>query len=188
MTLTRCTTAAAAALTLVMAPGALLAQQAAPPVEGRGARPAHARRLMAVAAQDMRLALGRLDLSDTQRTQVQEILQRHREELAAAVRKATAARRVLGDASATTPFDEGAIRAAAQAFGESEADLALTRARIRGEVWEVLSPDQRAKADQLRNEMKDRAARRARERAERPRRGPGGAAAAPAAPTVPPGQ
>jgi len=150
----------AVTLTAWLAPLPVLAQPAAgqaPP-----ARPVHARKLMAQGAQELRLAIHKLDLTEAQRAQVQEILQRHREETRAAVRRTMAARRTVGDAATATPVDEAAIRAAAQAFGESEAELALLRARVRAEVWDVLTPDQRAKAEQMRTEYRERAQRRAR--------------------------
>jgi Spy/CpxP family protein refolding chaperone len=173
----------AVTFTAWLAPLPVLAQPAAD--QAPPARPVHARKLMAQGAQELRLAIHKLDLTEAQRAQVQEILQRHREGTRAAVQKTMAARRTVGDAATATPVDEAAIRAAAQAFGESEAELALLRARVRAEVWDVLTPDQRAKAEQMRTEYRERVQRRAQGRAARPARG-AAAGEAPAAPVKPP--
>ena len=105
-------------------------------------------------------ALGQLDLTEEQRSQIRGIMQQHREEFRALRQRVQAARRAL-DAAVTAPtLDEGAVRAAAAARGEVETDAALTRARVHAEVWQVLTPEQRAKAETLRAQRHERVQQR----------------------------
>lgn len=110
-----------------------------------------------------------LDLSDTQREQVRTIMQSHREELSAAQQRQHAATRALHEATQGT--DEAAIRQRGEDVGTAFAEAAVLRSRVRNEVWAVLTPEQQAKAEQLRVErqtrMKERQTRMQQRRQER---------------------
>ncbi len=95
-----------------------------------------------------------LDLSETQREQVRTIMQSHREESRAAQQRHATAMRALQDATRGT--DEAAIRQQGEAVGAAVADAAVLRSRIRADVWAVLTPEQQAKAEQLRAERQTR--------------------------------
>ena len=49
------------------------------------------------------------------------------------------------------PLDESLVRQQALALGEVRADGAVLRARIRSEIWPVLTTEQQEKAKQLRS-------------------------------------
>jgi Spy/CpxP family protein refolding chaperone len=101
-------------------------------------------------------ALGQLGLSDDQRTQIQGIMQQHRDEFRGLRERAQAARRAL-DAAVTAPtLNEGAVRAAAASWAEVETDMAVARARVHADVWQGLTPEQRTKAEQLRAQRQER--------------------------------
>jgi Spy/CpxP family protein refolding chaperone len=57
---------------------------------------------------------------------------------------------------ATRGTDEAAIRQQGEAVGAAIAEAAVLRSRIRAEVWAVLTPEQHAKAEQLRAERQAR--------------------------------
>ncbi len=95
------------------------------------------------------LALERLGLSDSQREQVRAVVQSHDAELQALNDRSFAARQALELAVMADVFDEGAIRARSADTAAVEADLAVTRARVRLEVFQMLTPEQRAKANEL---------------------------------------
>ena len=95
------------------------------------------------------MALERLDLTDAQREQVRAVVQAHDQELKALNDRSFAARKALELAVMADTFDEGAIRARSADMAAVEADLAVTRARIRSEVFQMLTPEQRAKAREL---------------------------------------
>ncbi|MDO8795837.1 MAG: periplasmic heavy metal sensor [Vicinamibacterales bacterium] len=92
------------------------------------------------------LPLPMLDLSDAQLDQVKEVMTRHRPEMEAAAKKGQAARQAQQKAVTAVPFDEGAIRAAADATGAAAADAAVLRARVRSEIWTLLTPEQQTRA------------------------------------------
>ena len=102
------------------------------------------------------LPLRGLELSDAQREQVRTIMESHREEQKAIGDRMQAARTALHEAIAADTFDEGAIRAKAAEIGAVEADAAVLQAKIRAEVFTILTPEQAAKAKALRTEMENR--------------------------------
>ena len=140
---------------------AALAQQG--PVQGRPDRPwGPDPRANAMA---LGFALGQLDLTEAQREQVHAILQQHREESRALMGQARAARRAVNEAVEAATPDEAAIRAASANLAEAETQMALMRARVRSEVLQVLTPEQRATAEALTAQRVERARQR---RAQRP--------------------
>jgi periplasmic protein CpxP/Spy len=101
-------------------------------------------------------ALRGLDLTDDQRQQIRSIHEGSREATRAVGEKLMTARRALRDAAAAETIDESAIRAAAGALANAEAEAAITRARIHAQVWKVLTPEQQEKAKALREERRER--------------------------------
>jgi Spy/CpxP family protein refolding chaperone len=93
--------------------------------------------------------LRRLQLTADQRQQIQHILQGHRDEVRALVRRALEARRPLFAAVYIEPFDERTIRDRSAAVATVQADGAVLRATIRTEIFGVLTPDQQTRAIEL---------------------------------------
>ena len=116
------------------------------------------------------LPLAQLNLTEQQRQQVRDIQERERQDtqqLRERLQQARAAQRQAIDAM----VDENQIRTATQDLAAVESDLAVQRAKLRAEVFEVLTPEQREQAAKLRAERSDRTGeRRARPR-ERQSRG-----------------
>ncbi len=96
-----------------------------------------------------------LDLSDTQKGQIREILKGHADEIESHVKSAMDARRALHDAVLVQPTDEPTIRQRAQELGNVHADGALLFARIRSEVWPLLSAEQQQKMALLHSHMRE---------------------------------
>lgn len=97
-----------------------------------------------------------LDLSDPQRAQVRAILRSHADEIEAHVRAGMGARRALHDAVLAQPTDEAAIRSLAHEFGNVHGDGAVLVAKIRAEVWPILSAEQQQKLASLHGRMRHR--------------------------------
>jgi protein CpxP len=95
------------------------------------------------------VALDRLDLTDAQRESIKSVVQSHGDEMKALNDRAFEARRSLELAIVADTLDEGAIRARSADVAAVEADLAVTRARVRDEAFRTLTPEQRAKAKEL---------------------------------------
>ncbi len=112
-----------------------------------------------------------LDLTDAQRGQVRAIMESHRDEQKAIGDRMQAARKALHEAIAADALDEGAIRAKAGDVGAVEADAAVLQAKIRAEVFGLLTPEQAAKAKAFRSQMEQRM-KDGRGRGMRPHPGP----------------
>lgn len=126
--------------------------------EGMG--PGGRGRVAAGAMMRMGLPLGQLGLTEAQRDQVRTILQSHRDEARAAQEKLRAARQALRAAETANEVDEGAIRTAHKALSELQEDAAVQRARVRNEVWKVLTPEQKTRANELKAQAEQRRVQR----------------------------
>jgi Spy/CpxP family protein refolding chaperone len=102
------------------------------------------------------LLLGRLNLTDAQRTQVRRVMDRHQEEMRATQIRMGEARDALRKAVETVPLDEGLVREKADAVGRVEGDLAVVRARIHSEVYALLTAEQQTTAAQITAEREAR--------------------------------
>ena len=96
--------------------------------------------------------LERLDLTGDQRDRVRQIMDSHRDEQRALGDRAMKAHEALQDAITAT-FDEGAVRARAADVAVVDADMAVAQARVFGEVYQILTPEQQEKMKQRREHM-----------------------------------
>jgi Spy/CpxP family protein refolding chaperone len=94
-------------------------------------------------------AMDRLELNEDQRSRVKAALAHHRDEIRQQMEAVIASREAEYVAIHAEPFEESRIRAAARALGEAQADLAVTRARIASEVRSILTVEQRARLDEM---------------------------------------
>lgn len=106
------------------------------------------------------IGLGRLDLTEAQRSQVQSIMEAHRAERQALAEKVRDARQALHAKVTAETLDESGIRAAHAALSQLEADQVVMRAKIRAEIHQLLTPEQRAKAAELKAQAQKRRADR----------------------------
>jgi periplasmic protein CpxP/Spy len=111
------------------------------------------------------MLMQRLNLTDAQREQVKSVMDSHRDEMKALGEKAGTAHKALQAAVTADQFDESAIRSRSAEAAALDADMAVLRARIHGEVWQLLTPDQQKTAKDLQTQMEQR-------RAQGGRRGP----------------
>jgi Spy/CpxP family protein refolding chaperone len=88
------------------------------------------------------LMLEQLNLTDAQKGQVKAIVDSHRADVQALIERLGTARRSLESAISADVTDEGAIRARAGDVAAVDADMAVMRAGIRGQVFQILTPDQ----------------------------------------------
>jgi len=115
--------------------------------------------------------LRQLDLTEDQRAQVRQVMDSHRDELRASGERVMAAHRAQNDAVTAAQFDEQAVRAKAAELAAAEADAAVLRAKVHSEVFAVLTPEQQAKAAELKAQREARAQQfRERMKQRQPRR------------------
>ncbi|PYR30219.1 MAG: hypothetical protein DMF90_28205 [Acidobacteria bacterium] len=103
------------------------------------------------------LMLEQLNLTDAQKDQVKGIVDAHRADVQALMERLGTARRNLESAISADVADEGAIRARAGDVASVDADMAVMRARIRGQVFQILTPDQQTALKNLEARRHDRA-------------------------------
>lgn len=95
------------------------------------------------------LPLRELNLTDAQREQVRQIVDSRQQETRAIGERAMAAHEALRAATTSPSFDEGLVRAKAAEVAAIDADMAVARARIFADVFQILTPEQQAKAKEL---------------------------------------
>ncbi len=105
-----------------------------------------------------RRAVRELGLTEDQQARVRGVLRAHADAIEAQIKAGAESRRALRAATLAEPFDEAEIRKLAAQAGDVRADGAVLRARIRSEIWPILTSEQQEKARALRTPR--RAARR----------------------------
>jgi Spy/CpxP family protein refolding chaperone len=110
------------------------------------------------------LPIRQLNLTEAQRTQLQDIRDRHRDAMRSAMTKLESARRAQEAAIEKVPADEARITSLTQDLTPAEVDVAIQRARLNTEMWSVLTPEQRDQVTKLRAERQQRLNERRQER------------------------
>lgn len=106
------------------------------------------------------LPLRGLDLTDAQREQVRGIMSARQADFKAIGDRLRAAHEAQRQAVTRVPVDENEIRARVSEASAVEADFAILRARIHEQVYQVLTPEQQAKAKTLAAERQKRRSER----------------------------
>jgi protein CpxP len=116
-------------------------------------------------------ALGQLDLSDAQKQQVRDIMQRHRQQSQPVMQRLQQAMQAQRAAINAVPVNEAAVRQAAAALAAVQADMAVNQARMHADIFSILTVEQQEKAKQLEAQGQARAQER-RQRAPRAKKTP----------------
>jgi Spy/CpxP family protein refolding chaperone len=104
--------------------------------------------------------LRRLNLTDAQRDQVKAIVDGAQAETRAVAERARAAHQALNEAVTAETFNEGLVRTRAEAVAAIDAEMAVARARVYSQVFQILTPEQKAEVGKMQAEMKQRGANR----------------------------
>jgi Spy/CpxP family protein refolding chaperone len=91
----------------------------------------------------------KLDLSDVQRDQVDQIFEQTRKETELPRASMRAAHGVLADLMHAEDYDEASIRAAAEEVAAAQAELIVAHARALRDVRDVLTPEQLEQFQQI---------------------------------------
>lgn len=101
--------------------------------------------------------LGRdLNLTDEQKAQIKKITDSFAESTKALHDQLHALHESQPDPFSGAAFDEGAVRAAAEARAKVEVELEVAHARIMSQIFNVLTPEQKAKLAAKRQEFEQR--------------------------------
>jgi Spy/CpxP family protein refolding chaperone len=90
------------------------------------------------------------DLTDAQREQLKGIMDSNRDEFKQVGDKMRTAREAMGALVDAEVIDESAIHAKSVDVAAAEADAAILNAKVRAEVFGILTPEQAAKAKEMR--------------------------------------
>jgi len=102
------------------------------------------------------MVMERLNLTDAQRAQIKSVVDAHKTDMTAVADRAFAAHKALDAVITADTVDESAIRARSADVAVIDADMAVMRAQIRAEVWQILTPDQQTQARTLQAQFQQR--------------------------------
>ena len=95
-----------------------------------------------------------LDLTDDQQTQVKSILEAERSKVAPLLAEAAKNRQQLHESTASGKFDEAQVRSLATRQAQTMTEMIVEKERVNTRIYnEVLTAEQRTKADQLLERM-----------------------------------
>lgn len=97
-----------------------------------------------------------LDLSDDQKKQLEDMGEKHWQERQELRGKLQAGREELRAMGRSADFDEEAYRAKAREQADLKTDMRAGRAKMKGQFFAVLTPEQQAKAEKLWDMHKER--------------------------------
>jgi protein CpxP len=103
------------------------------------------------------IPLRQLNLTDAQKTQLEQIREQHRADMESAMKKLAAVRQTQRTAIESVPADEAKITSLTQDLTQAEVDVAIQSARLNTAVWGVLTDAQKAEVTKLRAERQARA-------------------------------
>lgn len=95
-----------------------------------------------------------LNLTDAQQTQIKGILQAERTKTQPLMQELRQNRQQWNSSTATGAFDETQARSFANKQAQIMSNLMVEKARTKSQIYAVLTPDQRQKAQQLMQERK----------------------------------
>lgn len=108
-----------------------------------------------------------LDLTDTQQTQVRSILEVDRSRIVPLLAESARNRQQLRESTVSGRFDEAQVRALAAQQAQAMTEVIVERERVKAKIYnEVLTAEQRTKADQMLQRLDSRFHYRFRDSAE----------------------
>jgi protein CpxP len=110
------------------------------------------------------IPLRQLNLTEAQRTQLEQLRDQHRADMESALKKLATARQAQRAAIENVPADEAKITSLTQDLTQAEVDVAIQTARLNTAVWNVLTEAQRTELTKLRAERQAKAGDRQRGR------------------------
>jgi len=93
--------------------------------------------------------MARLELTETQRERVEQLRAEHRDMMQDLIATERETRQAMTEQTRAAEFDESAIRATVMIAAAAQADVVVERARLHQQIREELTPEQRARLDQM---------------------------------------
>jgi Spy/CpxP family protein refolding chaperone len=117
------------------------------------------------------LPLQALNLTEAQQDQVKQLREQYRTQSQSIGEQLRSAMEAQRKAVETIPVDEGAIRSTTQAIVEAQTEMAIQQARLQGEIFSLLTPDQQAQVRKLQAERDQRAQQQRQRQRQRQKQG-----------------
>lgn len=108
-----------------------------------------------------------LDLTDEQKTQIKAIRQTSRDTVKPLREQMKANRQKLAQLSESGTFDEAQVQAIAAQQGSISAQMIVERERVKSQIMGVLTPEQKAKAAEMKAQFQQKRQERMQKRMER---------------------
>jgi len=96
-----------------------------------------------------------LDLTDAQQAQAKSILDKEKPNFQPLIQQLADGHKQMRTLEESTTFDEAAVRALATQHAQTITELIVTKARVKSELFAILTPDQRIKATKMMNRHED---------------------------------
>ena len=96
----------------------------------------------------------KLNLTDAQKNQIKTIVSEERPKMKPMFQQLKAGREQLDALIKSGPFDEAKVRSIAKAQADTLADMIVAKQRMKSKIYAVLTPEQHAKAEKLREAWK----------------------------------
>lgn len=97
-----------------------------------------------------------LDLTDAQQAQAKAILNKEKPNFQPLIQQLADGHKQMRTLEESPTFDEAAVRALATQHAQAITELIVTKARVKSELFAILTTDQRAKATKMMNRHEDR--------------------------------
>lgn len=97
-----------------------------------------------------------LDLTDAQQAQAKQILEKEKPGFQTLMQQMADGHKQMRALEETTTFDEASVRAQATKQAQTMTELIVAKARVKSELFAILTTDQKAKASKLMNRHEDR--------------------------------
>jgi Spy/CpxP family protein refolding chaperone len=97
-----------------------------------------------------------LGLTDAQKQEIKGIVAAERSQVEPLLRQLAATRQQLRAASRDGSFDEAQVRTLAEQQSQTITELIVARERVKSKIYHVLTPEQRAKAEGMRQKFEAR--------------------------------
>lgn len=108
-----------------------------------------------------------LDLTDEQKTQVKTIMQSSRESSKSLREQMKANRQKLQTLSDSGNFDQAQVQALADEQGKLTAQMIVEKEKVKSQISAILTPEQKAKAAEMKAQFKQKREERKQKRAEK---------------------
>jgi len=119
--------------------------------------------MMGMMGGGMKGMLDKLNLTAEQKTQAEQIFKESKDKVKPLREQMKQAFKGMRDVMAKTPGDEAAVRQAAQAVAKAGEDLAVLKGQTKAKIDAILTPEQKAKRDELMAKFKDKIKERIKE-------------------------